>query len=312
MKISYSTYELQSRAFLGKRTGSLLRCKFEDGTLGYADCHPWPELGDLPLQQQLKKLAQGKLTPLTKRARYFANLDAKARAQNLLLFTGLKIPPSHMLMSHFTEDIPSGISRIKIKLGRRFPKEEISCLQKLLCTLPENVKVRLDFNGRLSRQGFEKYLMEIGEWREKIDFIEDPFPYCPFGWEQVQNVFGVRLACDRDSEIRRKDVESHCVSVIKPAIQDESLFNAMDHRKIVITSYLDHPLGQLSAAFVAAKLFENASMHLDQCGLLTHEIYQTTEFSAQLKRQGPTLLPPSEGTGFGFDKLLEKQKWQEL
>ena len=46
-----------------RRRGALIRV----GS-GFADFHPWPELGDEPLETQLAKLARGETTPLTRRA----------------------------------------------------------------------------------------------------------------------------------------------------------------------------------------------------------------------------------------------------
>ena len=56
MKIDYSCYgwnlrvPLNSRSLSLKRYGALLQVSFDDCLLGYADCHPWPELGDAPFR----------------------------------------------------------------------------------------------------------------------------------------------------------------------------------------------------------------------------------------------------------------------
>ena len=74
MKISFSSYALAA-----KRQGALLKVEFEEGMIGYADCHPWPELGDVPLQEQLHLLARAEKTALTACALEWALLDATAR-----------------------------------------------------------------------------------------------------------------------------------------------------------------------------------------------------------------------------------------
>jgi O-succinylbenzoate synthase len=61
---------------------------------------------------------------------------------------------------------------------------------------------------------------------------------------------------------------------------------------------MDHALGQLCAAYEAAKA--KLSVH---CGLLTHLVYAEDPFFRQLSHHHGTLLPPN-GTGFGFDKEL--------
>ncbi|NGX42606.1 MAG: o-succinylbenzoate synthase [Chlamydiae bacterium] len=308
MKISFSPYKLQGRSSFDNREGVLLRFQFEDGTTGYADCHPWQELGDQPLKKQLSLLRGGMLTSLTQRSLYFAGLDAGARLEGESLFSGFTIPPSHWLVSDFNQAIPDGFSFVKAKVGKA-PLEEIPQLLSFFERLPENVKVRLDFNCRLSQEEFEKYLNAIRKWIEKIDFIEDPFPYHSVIWKNMQNTFGVRFACDHQSERWVKDAESHSVSVLKPAVQDEQLF--IQERSIVVTSYLDHPVGQVAAAFVAANMFKTSPDQLEPCGLLSHLVYQTNEFSEQLGRQG-AVLTLSQGTGFGFDELLVNQDWKDL
>src|SRR5687768_11414487 len=49
-------------ATAGARKGALLRMRTDSGAEGFADLHPWPELGDLPLETQLAMLARGETT----------------------------------------------------------------------------------------------------------------------------------------------------------------------------------------------------------------------------------------------------------
>ena len=62
---------------------------------GFADVHPWPELGDAPLERQLTMLARGETTALTRRSLELARIDSDARARSVSLFAGLTIPLSH-------------------------------------------------------------------------------------------------------------------------------------------------------------------------------------------------------------------------
>ena len=63
---------------MGARRGALIRV---DG--GFADVHPWPELGDAPLDEQLALLARGETTPLTRASLHWARVDADARARGV-------------------------------------------------------------------------------------------------------------------------------------------------------------------------------------------------------------------------------------
>lgn len=309
MKIFYSSYTLKGERGFGDRQGALLRFAFEDGKLGYADCHPWVGLGDLSLEQQLSLLSQGLLSKLTKRSLLFAKIDAEARLKGINLFSQMVIPPSHWLISIPGEEIPEQFTRIKLKVGHN-PSHALSVFNSLPC----HVKVRLDFNGKLSHRDFKACIESMEAWTHRIDFIEDPFPYNSQLWNNIQQCYGVTLACDHRSELRLRNGNSHSISVLKPAIQDERIFlhkEGLMHR-LVVTSYLDHPLGQLAAAYIAAQLSSQFTDKMDICGLASHTVYHTNVFSEQLQMQGAVLIPPEGGTGFGFDDILEKQNWKQL
>ncbi len=258
------------------REGALLR----DGD-GFADIHPWPELGDVPLGQQLAMLARGETTPLTRRSIEMARIDGAARARRVSLFDGLIIPRSHWPGT----DPPPGFDTVKLK-G--------------IDQIPSGVRLRIDFNGSLSPEAF--MLIAAGLPSERIDFVEDPCEYDAAVWTALREQTGLRLALDRPSMCGGSPPPSAVdVLVVKPAIEDVP----RDPREIVITSTMDHPIGQFGAAYFAAK-FGAA-----RCGLFTHVLYQSNEFIDRIRSDGARLLPP-EGTGIGFDDLLERLPWKTL
>jgi O-succinylbenzoate synthase len=248
----------------GVRQGALLRV--DDG---FADLHPWPELGDLPLDAQLALLAVDELTPQTSASLRLAALDGAARARGVSLFDGLTIPESHWPGN----DPPEGFDTIKIK-G--------------LQPVPEHVRVRIDFNGTLSPEQFARLKLPAN-----VDFVEDPCPYDPVAWGELRK--RVRLALDRFEG----DAD---VLVHKPAIQ--AAFPR--HGDVVVTSYMDHPVGQYGAAYIAATNPVNA-----RCGLFTHVLYEADAFLERVRSDGARLLPPG-GTGIGFDDLLEQLSWTSI
>lgn len=301
MKIETSSYTL------GGREGALLKVCFRNGMVGYADLHPWESLGDLPLKEQLSFLKKGVVTRLTNRSFAFAAIDARARSRGHSLFDKLKIPRSHYLIPKLGMPIEpwleKGFTHFKLKVGRR-PKEEISYL-KSLSSYP--IKFRLDFNTLLTETAFEKYLGELQGI--SIDFCEDPFPFYPPSW----NRFKVCLAADHGADRAASHHDFKGPLVIKPAILDplELLSHLKVGQRCVVTSYLDHPLGQLASAYVAAHIALAEPEAIDVCGFASHLVYSPSEFSEQLTMDGATLIPP-EGTGFGFDSLLKNQPWESL
>ena len=268
MRVFAHRYTLRRRTG-GEREGALLR--IDDG---FADVHPWPTLGDAVLDEQLALLARGELTPLTKAALHWAAIDGDARRRGVSLFDGLTIPLSHWPGA----DPPAGFDTVKIK-G--------------LPDVPDRVRIRIDFNARLTPAEVIFVAAELP--RERVDFLEDPCPYDERLWRELSAKTGLKFALDRFEGVA--DVLVH-----KPALQ----IHFPRHDDVVVTSYMDHPLGQFTAAYVAATNRVNA-----RCGLFTHVLYEPDAFIERIESDGARLLPP-RGTGFGFDDLLEGLPWKSI
>ena len=102
--------------------------------------------------------------------------------------------------------------------------------------------------------------------------------------------------------------------MLKPALDDVDAllqFASTQRRRVVVTSYMDHPVGQIGAAFIAARCAAEEPYVVDRCGLLTHRLYQNDAFIERVENDGPVLRVPN-GTGIGFDDLLEELPWQRL
>jgi O-succinylbenzoate synthase len=251
------------------REGALLRAGD-----GFADVHPWAELGDAPLEEQLALLARGETTPLTGASLRCAAIDGDARRRGVSLFDGLTIPLSHWQGN----DPPPEFDTVKLKR---------------VMEVPPDVRIRIDFNARLSAEEFLRVAETLP--RERVDFIEDPCPYDEDVWRELRARTGLRLALDRFSG--NADVLVH-----KPALQTEWPV----HNDIVVTSYMDHAIGQCYAAWVAATHDVNP-----RGGLMTHVLYEPDAFFERVQRDGARLLPPL-GTGLGFDDLLERLPWKSI
>lgn len=272
----------------GAREGALLRVRTDAGAEGFADLHPWPELGDLQLETQLGMLARGETTAQSRASLHLAHVDAEARARGVSLFDGLTIPESHWPGS----DPPDGFDTVKIK--------------GVVMPVPDHVRIRIDFNGTLTAEEF----LEIAKTlpRERIDFIEDPCPYDPQTWDSLREKTGLHLALDLaalDFAVDGRTVMpgTYDVMVHKPALRTDWPDADVE---IVVTSYLDHPIGQFGAAHAAATHQVAA-----RCGLMTHVLYEADAFIERIGCAGARLLPP-KGTGLGFDDLLEGLPWTTL
>ena len=269
MRVLVHRYSLTLRNGGGWREGALLQVHG-----GYADVHPWPELGDAPLDEQLARLSRGETTALTGASLQLAAVDGAARRRGVSLFEGLTIPASHWPGN----DPPPGFDTVKLKR---------------VMEVPEHVRIRIDFNARLTPAEFLRIAETLP--KERIDFIEDPCAYDEAVWRDLRERTGLRLALDRFAGVA--DVLVH-----KPALQTEW----PAHNDIVVTSYMDHPVGQFGAAYVAATHVVNP-----RCGLMTHVLYEPNAFIERINVEGARLMPP-RGTGIGFDDLLERLPWRAL
>jgi O-succinylbenzoate synthase len=243
---------------------------------------------------------------------HFARLDASARIKGQSIFENLTIPLCHQLISlsdNLAELAFQGITHFKLKVGS-FPDLEISTMQTWIQEI-SGLHFRLDFNEKLSREAFLKYWDNIPiKVKERIDFVEDPYPYDSDAWAKDQSTLKVSFAADRKSILALKCPESAHFCVYKPAVESPpKSFNQTC--KLVITSYLDHPFGQMCAAYEAARLKSLFPQQVSLCGLLTHRCYQEDPFIGSVQSSGGQLMP-SEGTGFGFNALLKGIVWQDL
>lgn len=319
MKIEYVLYDLVAHHSLNsisssiKREGALLKVQFSLDLVGYADCFSWSELGDLPLKEQLKRLAKGQLTKISRCALELAYIDAQARSKNKSVFDhSFSIPKSHFLITDFLNSTldkiqkitQQGYTHLKIKVGRDLI-DEIKKLQELFLNTP--LRLRLDFNESLTLTTFSHFLHQIANLQDRIDFIEDPFPFDSKEWESIQKE-GWRLACDKQVERASQYPDSASILIVKPAVNSFEQWMTWKHQQKIVTTYLGHPLGQVAAAYISSLVDpQTCFVH----GLLSHHVYEPTIFSRLLNWNDPRFLT-TPGTGFGFDDLLEQEQWNSL
>jgi O-succinylbenzoate synthase len=314
--ISYSPYELFTpyklnwKSLQKRRVGFLIRVTFEDGITGFADCHPWIELGDADVNVQKDALKKKFLTPLLQQSLKCAYIDGLYRSQKKNLLDGLVSPINHLLIGSLSShwNTLNGIQNfktLKVKWNGALPLEEHVYLLKAIAE--KKFIIRLDCNGFLSQQLFLSFLNKIKPFKEAFEFIEDPISeFDPDFFAVCQNNFQILIALDRLSLSQISLLKAKHVLVLKPAVQDiDNYLQYSSQHKIVITSYLDHPIGQLYAAYHAAKLYSSHSKALLSCGLLSHRLY--TNVQGWLEEKNFSI--NSQGTGLGCDNKLDTQDW---
>jgi O-succinylbenzoate synthase len=310
---------------LGVRQGCLLRFEWESGQFGYADCFPWPQLGDLPLEQQLQCLKRDVFTPLTRRSFAMAQVDAQARSlgkslwdenfrekslkSNALLTSASQLCPE-ILFQFSTQ----GFTHIKLKIGRDLEKEIAIIHSCFDLFMQLNLKLRLDLNQSCMTSQLDELMTRLSAMMDCIEYIEDISTYDPLIWKKVQDQWSVKLALDFIPMQQSIEPGTFSYLIIKPAIQDPQEMMALACQMnvpVVITSYLDHPVGQLGAAWVAAQLEQADPQRVLTCGLLSHLVYEETAFSRCILTRGPELFG-ALGTGVGMDEELAQLNWVDL
>jgi len=308
---------------------------------GIGCLHPWPEFGDAPIDEQLKLLRDGGTSQVIERALRMAAVDGEARRRGASLFAGLEIPPSHYSWDGNQASEPQ-VRRVMDEGWRAIKTKGTRDIEGLLSWLsdrsadfgphpPDPSRAaakprseppapfwRVDFNGCLDSTRFAALMRAMHpEVRERLDFIEDPFDYDSGAWSDAQRELGVRLACDKGlmrTEGPRSGECGYKVGVLKPGRREwrTMLPGIPPGASIVMTSAMDHAVGQSFAAYEAGLAWRELGSRMDLCGLCTEHLFERDEFFERMNSRGGKLDPDSGGTGLGFDEVLAKLSWRRL
>jgi O-succinylbenzoate synthase len=303
------------------RDGALLKLELPDGTCGYADLHPWPELGDENVSKQLEALKAERPTALTAQSLWMANRDAKARAQKTSLArTDVQIPNNFLLadLASLTpalldEIAGKGYRCLKLKCGR-----DVKVESRAVNLLADRggFRLRLDFNGRGTRESLIQFLERVKPESDSfIDYVEDPASYDAELWKFLRRRWKLGL----DHEVLRapwslQEAPEADVLILKPARQNvEENVKIAFHwgMPVTVTSSMDHPVGVMHAYVIAQELKKTHGEKILTAGCLTTQLYHQDLFSKDVKTEGPYLLP-AKGFGIGFDQALAETTWQPI
>jgi O-succinylbenzoate synthase len=173
------------------------------------------------------------------------------------------------------------------------------------------LKLRVDFNGCLDAYGFSQFIefMPLRTYQQ-LDLIEDPFPYDAAAWQQAQQRWGVKLALDKGW---RDGSTGFSAVVVKPARRDWRIVaERHPQHPLMLTSAMDHALGQMFAAYEAAIAREQIGDRVGLCGLCTQHLFEEDSFFERMSSPGGLLQPDLSGGGLGFGDVLERLPWRQL
>jgi O-succinylbenzoate synthase len=311
-----SPYRLRARSFLNSISS---RREFEGVLIrvgeGYGCIHPWPELGDPSLEKCLEDLKGRRVWPIVKRALRCAEFDNAARLAGESLFDEMEIPRSHATCvgandKELASAVEAGFDTVKIKAGPNI-SVEARFLEEMSAEYPV-LKWRIDFNELPDPDAADRFLGSLSDpVKRKIDFVEDICPFSDAQWSALWKKHRVPLAVDREAGPLCRAAQ---YMVIKPAVDEPFLLAeaaAMHSQRVVITSYMDHPLGQAFAAWEAARTELIFPGLIGTCGLQTHHLFEKDAFVEKLGEWKPVFETPG-GTGLGFDDELAALTWASL
>ncbi len=284
MKIWYSPYELTpvhiAEGVKYSNKGILL--KFEDET--YSLYHPIEALGDVPLSEFMKNLSKrNSLLSKVKAA------SVSLKDFETLLGKKVKCYYSVPSLKNFLKNkgsiLNDGFDTVKFKVSSVIELEEMI---EALTGLP--FKYIFDFNGRGLKENFLACSDEVKTFfKENVLYIEDPA-------KEMESLPYVKIAADFEDY---GGVESF--NIIKPTAFDHEQ-SENPEADTVVTSYLDHPLGQIMAARKALDI----GVQTDS-GLLSHTYYEKNKYSGKLVTKGPFLELRS---ALGVFELLKEEPWE--
>lgn len=313
--VEFSPYELKTRQG-NIRKGTLLKFTFNTGGVGYSDCHLWPEFGDPTLDEMIGYIRFKRYdNPYFQNMLIHAYIDLRSRQGKMSLGDDRRNIKNHYLIQDITtlsKDLLQrleleGFTHIKLKVGRDISKEIELITKHFSSSSP--FQLRLDFNSLTTKEQYVSMITELVKCGVLIEFCEDPFSYDHQEWIVVQEQTGVSIAADRYADKISEDTPFPFIVIIKPAVDELGKMEPhLKDKKFVVTSYLDHPVGQVAAAY-RAQLLELNFPENNMChGLLSHHVYQPNQYSKHLSQKGPYFVFP-KGCGVGFEEELKEEPW---
>lgn len=273
-----------SQTHIKYQKGALIKVLDEEGNYGVADLCPWPSLGDLNLEKELE--VHG---PLFQRALFLAKEDLKAR-QNKIKWGAEHFVRCHTTINDYKNFDLKNLNNSIVKLKADTDIVSLADFLNKNSSLLE--KIRIDFNCALDKNQyfeFEKKLTVSAQ--EKIEYVEDPFPFSKPAWEKAK----LKICSDFVS------ASDWPYQVVKPTRSGKNIDTA-----VYLTSAMDHPVGLAYGIIQAEKQLDKVH------GFLTLDQYEENDFCKNFKLSSTGIQYINQGYGLGFDEELKNISWEPL
>ena len=264
------------------QAGALLKIVDESQNFGVGDICPWPTLGDLNLDSELKTRG-----PLFTRALELALQDLSARKNKIKLNLGKSVK-NHFLIPDYRNVHESCFGQtVKIK-----GHIDITQLSQFLNKSANNFKsIRLDFNSCLTADLYDEFVAQLSQdAKNKIESVEDPYPFDEARWKASP----LTLAADFE---RATGWPFRVQKPVRTHVSPNALY---------LTSSMDHPIGVVHGLIEAQKYPHRTH------GFMTFDQYEESPFLKYFNIHHGEMSFESDGYGIGFDTELNNYAWEPL
>ncbi|MGK7929108.1 MAG: o-succinylbenzoate synthase [Spirulina sp.] len=193
------------------REGIIIRLTDEKGKIGKGEIAPLPWFGSETLAEAEQFIKR--LETQIKREDIFAipdrlpacqfafesaleEIENNENIENFSPAFSYLLPAGDLALQQWQEYYNRGGRTFKWKIAVESLAEELKIFQQLVRTLPADIKLRLDANGGLNRDGAKRWL-EAADRTGNIEFIEQPLP--SQNWQEMiklQAEYATDLALD--------------------------------------------------------------------------------------------------------------------
>ncbi len=198
-------------------------------------------------------------------------------------------------------------SLVKFKMGVDLPKER----ELLLSALDLPFRLRMDFSNSLSYHECHSFLESLPlEVIAQIDCLEDPCEYSDRDWAALKKEFEVLLASDFQKDKSACHEADYWVVKISQNFQLELDLALTSNKKILITSNMEHPIGEAYAYFMAAHWQQQFGEQFVEAGVMPSLLYRGS---------GPAILHWNQflnetektWSDVDFQPFLQEEAWQD-
>ncbi|MHB8581237.1 MAG: o-succinylbenzoate synthase [Ignavibacteriaceae bacterium] len=306
-----------SKAKIFERKGFIIKLE-SDGKTGYGEANPLPEFGSETFEQDEEALKnfklnlnilpedfinsfednlgylsslpalqhgfeQALLNLFCKKANISLNeiLNCTSRREiNVNAVIGLLKPAESA--SAASRLVKEGFTTLKIKIGRDNFKDDLNCLSAIQKEVGDNVKIRIDVNGKWNIVEAIENLNLLKNYN--IEYVEQPVDNL-IGFQKVSEKSSIPLAADesiRSFDDAKHFIKSHSIQalVLKPMLLGGIIptlkiikIAERENLKVIISSSFESSLGRSWAIFAASTVNGEIAHGLDTARFLKNDLY---------------------------------------